>query len=217
MTGLISNALSSASGRGQKQPSARIAFFLFAGVFLNVSVASCGSRSASKQRLSPDAAFDKLKPSPGNPLMCGWATQYGCGFLSASSVTANKKFESSNYLVQCSATATGYSISLRDRVGVGFGSGLVLQLHGMSDYSEKSLVCGDLKTKVVSSQLLFEDGTCSVGLHFGDDEMWSQNEAPCSVTLQKRDGKNAGVIYCPQMINAQSTWTFDNPAVFTCP
>ena len=102
-------------------------------------------------------------------------------------------------------------------MGIGFGSGLVLQMYGVREFSEKSLVCGDLKTKIVSSQLIFEDGTCSVGLHFGDDEMWSQNEAPCSVTLEKRDGKNAGVIDCPQLINAQSTWTFDNPAVFTCP
>ncbi|MEY2986926.1 MAG: hypothetical protein RJB13_447 [Pseudomonadota bacterium] len=205
------------SGRGLKSPAARISLVVIFWAFLNSLVTGCGPRSSSKQRLSPDAAFEKLKPTAGNPILCGWATQYGCGYLSASSATANKKFDSANFLVQCSATSTGYSIALRDRVGIGFGSGLVLQMYGVREFSEKSLVCGDLKTKVVSSQLIFEDGTCSVGLHFGDDEMWSQNEAPCSVTLEKRDGKNAGVIDCPQLINAQSTWTFDNPAVFTCP
>jgi len=209
--------LKTAAGRKCNTLPARTAFVLTSLVVLNSITGSCGSRSASKQRLSPDAAFEKLKPTPTNPLMCGWATQYGCGFLSASSVTANKQFESANFLVQCSATSTGYSIALRDRVGSGYGSGLVLQMFGVTEYSEKSMVCGDLKTKVVSSQLLFEEGTCSVGLHFGDDEMWSQNDAPCSVTLERRDGKNAGVIDCPQLVNAQSTWTFDQPAVFTCP
>lgn len=185
-------------------------------VFLSLG-SSCGSRTSTKQRLSPDAAFEKLKPAPGQPLLCQWTSEYGCGFLSVSSVTAEKKLESANFVTQCSATATGYAIALRDRIEPGYGSGLVLQLHGMTEYTEKELTCGDMRTKTVSSQLLFEEGTCSVGLHFGDDEMWSQNDAPCSVTLAVRDGKNAGVIDCPQLVNASSTWTFDNPAVFTCP
>lgn len=217
MTDGVFQSLDETSDRRRAASLVRGSFVLSFLFTVHFGVGSCGSRTASKQRLSPDAAFEKLKPTASNPLMCGWATQYGCGFLSASSVTANKKFESANFLVQCSATSTGYSITLRDRLGAGYGSGLVVQMFGLSEFSEQNLVCGDLKTKTVSSQLLFEEGTCSVGLHFGDDEMWSQNDAPCSVKLEVREGKNAGVIECPQLVNAQSTWTFDNPAVFTCP
>lgn len=197
--------------------SARILFIFSPFFVLNSAGSGCGSRSSSKQRLSPDAAFEKIKPSDSNPLMCQWASQYGCGFLSASSVTDYKKLESSNFLVQCSATASGYAVALRDRLEPGYGSGLVLQLFGVKSHSERTMSCGDLKTKIVSSQLQFEEGTCSVALHFGDNEVWSQNDAPCSVTLEVREGKNAGVIDCPQLVNSQSTWTFDHSAVFTCP
>jgi|1048.fasta_scaffold29131_2 hypothetical protein len=182
--------------------------FLFSG---------CGSRSATTQRLSPDAAFDKLKASPQNPLLCDFVGQYGCGFLSVSSVYLNKKVESSNFLVQCGANAQGYTVMLRDRIGDGVGSGLILQMYGQSGFTNGNYTCGDLQTEVNNSQLKFKSGTCSLGLRFGDAEAWSQNDSPCKVTLEQRDGKNAGIIDCPQLVNGNSTWTFDNPAVFKCP
>ncbi|MFZ9521121.1 MAG: hypothetical protein ACO3A4_11660 [Silvanigrellaceae bacterium] len=186
-------------------------------VALTLCIVGCGSRSATSQRLSPDSAFDKLKASPLNPLLCEYVGQYGCGFLSVSSVYLGKKVESSNFLVQCGANAQGYTVMLRDRIGDGVGSGLILQMYGKSTFTNGSYTCGDLETEVVNSQLKFKAGTCALGLRFGDAEAWSQNDAPCKVTLEERDGKNAGVIDCPQLVNGNSTWSFDNPAVFKCP
>lgn len=177
----------------------------------------CGSRDSATKRLSPDAAFEKLKPSASSPLICEWAGQYGCGFMSVSSVYLNKKIESSNFLVQCSSNERGFTVMFRDRIANGLGSGLVLQVQGASEFPSGSLKCGDLQTETVANQLQFKSGTCAVGFRFGETEAWSQNDAPCSISFEQRDGKNAGVIECPQLVNGVTTWTFDGPAVFKCP
>lgn len=178
---------------------------------------SCGPRSSSNKRLSPEAAFEKLKPSAENPILCQWTSLYGCGFLSASSLALSQKVESANFLVQCVGNENGYSVMLRDRIGEGYGTALALHISGMQEFSETEKICGSLATQTVQSQISFRDGTCAVSLHYGDGEVWSQDESPCSVSFKVRDGRNSGTIDCPLLTNSRSSWTFDDPVVFSCP
>ncbi|MEN9529093.1 MAG: hypothetical protein RI932_966 [Pseudomonadota bacterium] len=184
---------------------------------LSAAVCACGPRSASKTSLTPDEAFARLKPNSGVPLLCNLVNGYGCGRLSLSSSTGEQSVTHEDFLVTCSQNTSGISVSARDQAGQGPGLSFGFNVAGVSAFTEEKYVCGGLQLTTDPAIAKWKSKSCGVFVRYGETEVWTIADEPCTVTLQFVDGAWRGVVDCPRLSNGTTVWNFNEAGVFTCP
>jgi hypothetical protein len=185
--------------------------------FVCILQVGCGSRSASKTSLTPDEAFARLKPISGIPLLCNQINGYGCGRLSVSNSTGEQSITHEDFLVRCSQNANGIAVSARDQVG--FGPGLSFGFHAaqVAAFAEEKFVCSGLEMTNDPAIAKWKPRSCGVFVRYGETEVWTIADEPCTVTLQFADERWRGIIDCPRLSNGTTAWSFNEVGVFTCP
>lgn len=186
-------------------------------VWLLAAAGACGPRSASKTSLTPDEAFARLKPSSGIPMLCNLINGFGCGRLSLSSSTGEQSITHEDFLVSCTQNSAGISMSARDQAGFGPGLSFGFNIAGVSAFTEEKFVCGGLQLTNDPAVAKWKPKSCGVFVRYGETEVWTIADEPCTVTLQFVEGAWRGVVDCPRLSNGTTVWNFNEAGVFTCP
>jgi hypothetical protein len=176
----------------------------------------CGSRASSSRGITPEEAFERLKPSSEKPLLCNTVNGYGCARLSLSTASGEQSLTHEDFLVSCQTTALGLSVNARDRTGVGAGLAFGFSLAGVKSFSAEKFVCNGLELTNDPVLAQWKEKSCQVYVRTGEKESWSVKDEPCTVTLEFVNEQWRGVVDCSRVSNGSQVWNFNDPAVFTC-